>query len=1068
MLFNFKLFYMKKIALLLTVFVFGLQVLMAQTKEITGKVTSADDGGAIPGVSVSVKGTTLGTITDMDGNYRLRVPQDAQTLMFSFVGMATQEVAVGSQSVLNVQMVAETIGVDEVVVTALGISRDKKALGYSVSEVEGDELVKARGGVSNPINSLAGKVAGLQITGASGNMGGSSKVILRGVSSLSGNNQPLFIVDGVPIEGTDFNTTDAARGAGGYDYGNLIQDINPDDIESISVLKGPNAAALYGSRAGNGVIMITTKKGTKGTGLGITFNSSVGLEEVNKLPVMQRQYGGGYELTPTDINGKSYLVPDYGIDESWGPAYDASIQHLSWYDVAKWEAGGKVGDPTTSPWIAPKKDIKDFFELGRSFSNNISISQASENTSVRASYSNTDLTGYMPNSELQKNSFSINATTTDKNLYELFTNVTYLNQKATGRPETGYGDNNVMQKFIQWGQRQLDMGQLKDLYEFPDGTQASWNRNGWDDPSVAYSNNPYWSRYKNYQNDTRDRLYGNIGARVNLMEDLKFQYKLNLDFFSDKQYERSAVHSQELSRFYEAHRQQHEINHEFLLMFSKSIEDISINVNAGSNIMYQKYQRLDGSSVGGLVIPNYYNLLNSVDPALATNYTREKAINSVFGSVNLGYKNFAFLDVTARNDWSSALPEGENSYFYPSFTGSLVFSELIENDVISFGKVRAGWASVGNDTDPYRIYDYYTRYTSFEKQHGYVRPTSKPNDQLKSERTNSLEAGLEMSFLNNRFGFDLTVYSAETENQILPLSLSGTTGYTSQIINAGMISNKGIELALRLAPVKTTDFEWNMTVTAASNKNKVEELLPGVDYYRLVNAPFKVEVGAYVGEEYGVIMGTDFVYDDNGNKQVGANGLYLATAGNVPLGSVYPTATGGLLNSFRYKNFDASILFDGQWGGKFFSTSHMWGMYSGMLEETAGLNELGNPKRSDPDENGGVLVEGVNADGTPNSTRVDAETWASWFYSGPAALNVFKNDFIKLREVTLGYTLPITSTVFKNIKLSAYGRNLALWGPDTKHFDPEMATTSSGNIQGIEGGALPSVATYGINLNVQF
>jgi hypothetical protein len=310
--------------------------------------------------------------------------------------------------------------------------------------------------------------------------------------------------------------------------------------------------------------------------------------------------------------------------------------------------------------------------------------------------------------------------------------------------------------------------------------------------------------------------------------------------------------------------------------------------------------------------------------------------------------------------------------------------------------------------------------------------------------------------------------SGTTVNQIIPLSLSGTTGYTSMIINAGEITNKGIELALRGTPVKSKDFEWNIIATGSSNKNKVVELMDGVDYYRLVNAPFKVEVGAFVGQEYGVIMGTDYVYDDKGNKVVDGDGLYEATSGNVPLGTVYPKLMAGLTNTFRYKNIDLSVLFDGQWGGKFFSTSYMWGMYSGMLEETAGLNELGNPKRNDPADGGGVLLPGVNEDGTPNTTRLDAETWATSMYTGPAVQNVFKSDFIKLREVTIGYTLPIKNKVFKNVKVSAYGRNLALWGPDTRHFDPEMATTSSGNIQGIEGGALPSVATYGINLGVQF
>jgi TonB-linked SusC/RagA family outer membrane protein len=1045
-----------------------MHVVFAQSRSITGKVTDADDGSSLPGVSVVVKGTSIGTVTDVDGKFALTITTDAQTLVFTFVGMAKKEVPITTANSYIVTLKKSEISVDEVVVTALGVSREKKALGYSVAELGNDALTKTRGGSSNPLNSLAGKVAGLQVTGASGNIGGSSKIILRGVKSLSGNNQPLFVIDGVPIEGTDFNTTDAARGAGGFDYGNLIQDINPDDIENISVLKGPNASALYGSRASNGVIMITTKKGVKGKRMGVSFNSSVGFEKVNKLPVMQKEYGGGYELTEIELSGKNYLTPDYGIDESWGPKYDENIQYLSWYDLAKWEAGGKVGDPTTSKWVAPANDIDKFFELGTSYNNNISISQAGENASFRASYTNMALKGYMPNSSLNKNSLNISATATDKEHYELFTNISYLNQAAKGRPETGYGDNNVMQKFIQWGQRQLDMGQLKELYMFPDGTQAGWNRNGWDDPSLAYSNNPYWSRYKNYQNDTRDRLYGNAGVKINLMDNLKFQYKLNLDYFNDKQYERNAVYSQEQSAFYEAQRMQHEINHEFLLMFNQKFNDLSVNVNAGGNLMYQKYQRLTGESVGGLVLPDFYALSNSLSPAKADNFTREKAINSAFASASLGYKNFAYLDLTARNDWSSTLPVGSNSYFYPSVTGSLVFSELLNVDAIEFGKLRLGWARVGNDTDPYRVLDTYTFYTSFDKNHAYIQSLSKRNPFLRPEQTTSYEAGLEMEFLNKRLSFDVTAYYAGTKNQILPLSLSGTTGYTSEIINAGLITNQGIEVTVKGAPVKTKDFEWNIIGTLSSNQNKVVELMEGVDYYRLVNAPFKVEVGAYVGEKYGVIMGTDYKYDENGNKLV-SGGLYQYTSGNVPLGSVYPDLLAGVTNSFRYKNVELSVLFDGQSGGKFFSTSYMWGMYSGMLEETAGLNELGKPIRDLEDPEGGVLVVGKNDDGTDNATRVDAETWGTYHYSGPASQNVFRSDYIKLRELTLSYSIPLkSSAAIEKLTISAYGRNLAIWGPDTKHFDPEMATTSSGNIQGIEGGALPSVATFGVNVGIQF
>lgn len=1044
----------------------GVGLVNAQSKSISGKVVSAEDGQPVIGATVKVKGTTTGTITNTGGEFKINVPGNANTLVVSYVGMVTIDVE--ARTGIVVQLKSDSKMIDEVVVTALGISREKKSLGYAVSEVKGDEMSKSRGGVANPINSLAGKVAGLQITGSTGNMGGSSKILIRGAKSISGNNQPLFIIDGVPVEGTDFNTTDAARGAGGYDYGNLIQDINPDDIESISVLKGPNASALYGSRATNGVVMIVTKKGTKNKGLGITFNTAVGFEKVNKLPVMQKQYGGGYGLYPTDVNGVEYNTIDYSLDESWGPAYDGKTQYLSWYDLAKWENGGKVGNPTTSTWSAPANDIDSFFELGTSFTNNISVSQANDNASFRVSYTNMTQKGYMPNSKLQKNTFNASGLAKLNKVYEVFSNMTYMNQAATGRSETGYGDNNVMQKFIQWGQRQLDMKELASMYKFDNGTQAGWNRNSWDDPTMAYSNNPYWSRYMNYQNDTRDRLYGNAGIKGYFGSKITAQFKTSLDFFSYKQYERNAVYSQEESKYSETQRQQYEINHELLATYNDKFDDFSVTVNAGANSMYRNYQRLSGTSVSGIATPELYNLSNSKSPAKAENYMTQKGINSILGSANVGYQSLAYIDLTAREDWSSTLPVGKNAYFYYSGTGSLIFSELIKQDWLSFGKVRLGYAKVGGDTDPYRILESYPLYTSFETNHGYQTSVTLNNPNLKPEQTYSTEFGLEANFLDNRVGFDVTLYSSLTKDQIMPLSVSGATGYSSQIINAGVMENKGIEVKLNGTPVKTKGFEWNVTVTAAHNKNTVKELIGDVTYYRIATAPFKVEVGASVGQEYGVIMGTDYIYDNKGNKVVDENGYYAATSGNVPLGSVNPTITAGLLNTFRYKNFDCSILFDGQAGGKFFSTSYMWGMYSGMLDETAGLNELGNLKRDDPAAGGGVLNVGVLADGTANTTRLDAESWASGFYSGPAAQDVFKSDFIKLREITLGYTLPIKSNAINSLKISAYGRNLALWGPDTKHFDPEAATTSSGNVQGIEGGALPSVATFGFNLGFQF
>ncbi|MDR2383619.1 MAG: SusC/RagA family TonB-linked outer membrane protein [Prevotellaceae bacterium] len=1044
----------------------GIGLAQAQSRSVSGKVLYAESDSPIAGASIIVKGTSIGVTSGADGSFTISVPASSSTLQVSYIG--TQLVEVEAADNMVVRLYDETEELGQIVVTALGISREKKALGYSVTDVKGDELLKSRGGLNNPVNALQGKVAGLQIASSSGLLGGSSKVLIRGNHSISGNNQPLFVIDGVPIEGSDYNSSETQRGGGGYDYGNLIQDINPDDIENVSVLKGANASALYGSRATNGVIMITTKKGAAGksSGYNITLNSAVGFEVVNKLPKLQRLYGGGYSdaFEEVVINGTTYNYPDYAIDESWGPKLEGQ-SIISWYDLAKWEAGGKVGNPTTSKWQAPENDIDKFFETGVSYTNNIAITHSTELISARISYTNSDLKGYLPNSALKKNVFNASASikSADKKL-DVFTNVSYLNSAALGRGEIGYGDNNVLVKFVQWGHREVDMKESRDLYKMPDGTQATWNRNGWDDPTPAYSNNPYWSRYMNYENDTRNRVYGNIGFSYLILPSLKFQYKANLDFFVDKQYERNAVYSQELSRYEEISRQRYELNNEFLLLYNKSFGDLTFSANFGGNLRNERYEYVYGETSGGLAIPLFYNLKNSITPAQSYNLLREKAVNSLLGNVSLGWKSTYYIEASIRNDWSSTLPKGSNSYAYPAITGSFIFSELLKDSApwLSFGKIRAGYAYVGNDTDPYQIVDTYTQYTTIDAASGtpgYVMSTTLKNSELKSESTNSLEFGLEANFFKDRIGFDVSYYSTKTKNQIIPLSVTGATGYTSRVINAGLITNKGIEIAFHGSPVKTENIEWTSTVTISSNKNKVVELIDDTEYYRLVSAPFKVEVGAVKGEAYGVIMGTDYIYDNKGNKVVGDDGVYLSTSGNVNLGNIFPDFSGGWLNTFRYKNVDLSVLVDFSKGGHFFSTSYMWGMYSGMFEETAE-----NDIRED-----GIVLEGVTEGGATNDVNVDALTYCESFYTGPAAQSVLKSDYVKLREINVGYTIPLSGKNFvKSLRLSAYGRNLAIWGPDTKHFDPETIITNSGNIQGIEGGMIPSVATFGFNIGLTF
>jgi TonB-linked SusC/RagA family outer membrane protein len=1086
----------KSIMLLACLIIMGLQATIAQTRTIGGNVTSSDDGMKLAGVSVSLKGTSSGTITDVDGNYSIGVSSENTILVFSFVGMATQEILIENATEINVSMVPTDINLDEVVVTALGISREKKALGYSVQDVSGSELAETRD--VNVVNSLSGRVAGVSITGAQGNTGGSSRILIRGASSVNGNNQPLFVVDGVPFDNSGFNNRNTARGAGGYDYGNMAQDIDPNDVESISVLKGPGAAALYGSRASNGVILITTRKGSPRKGIGISLNSGITFEQVAVLPKYQNLYGGGnYNVlggsewyTNEIIDGTEYHVVDFAVDESWGPRYDGQMV-LHWDSFDEWDTENYM---VPREWKATDADVEDFFDLGVSYTNNLSMEGGNEKARFRMSYTNLNLDGYMPNSSLKRNTFSFNGSAKLGKKVEAFANMSYVSNASVGRPATGYANDNIMVKFNQWGQRQLDMDRLN-KYKNPDGTMRTWNRSSWDDPTAVYADNPYWIRYENYEEDQRDRYFGNFGFRWNIADWLDFQAKINQDQYQFAIMERIAVGSQAPSRYEEIHRSNFERNSEFLFLINKELSpSLVLNGSFGANMMYNKYTRNSAVTKGGMNIPNFYTITNSIAPPAIDQYMSEKAINSLMGSASLGYKSLLYLDLTARNDWSSTLPKENNSYLYYSLAASFVFSELAplkQMNWFTFGKLRAGWARVGNDTDPYRLDPYYTQpldntdyypYHFWGQNALYSVPMTINNPGLLPETTTSLELGADLKFFNNRLGIDFTYYDMSTKDQIIDLRVSAGTGYTYKLLNAGEITNKGVELMLTATPIQAKNtFQWDVIVNFARNINEVVSLAPGIENYQLSNGPFQVSVNATVGEKYGALMGTDYVYDKDGNKVVGPDGLYL-TSGVGVIGNAMPDWTAGITNTFSFKGFDISGLIDIRMGGEYYSTTHLWGTYTGIFEETATPTETGNTIRED-----GMVVDGMaaavdadgnvlyNEDGTAqvsgkNDVNVPAISWAWHHYNGPYAQNVFDASYIKLRDLRIGYTLPAQwSGPFESIRISAFGKNLAIWGadPENPHVDPEN-TTSSGNIQGIEGGALPSLRQFGLNLNVKF
>ncbi len=1067
---------MRKFTIFLAFMLIGsLQVVLAQTK-ITGTVTSAEDGAPLIGVSVVVKGTTVGTTTNLDGMYELNAPESATTLVYSYVGMTTLEVEIAGRTTINVSLESAAYAMDEVVVTALGISREEKSLGYAVQDVNADELTKAR--PTNAVTALSGRVSGVQITSNSGNMGGSSRVLIRGASSIANENQPLFVVDGVIIDNSNFTDNDQARGGGGYDFGSGANDINPDDIESISVLKGPVASALYGSRAANGVIIITTKKGharaaSGKKGIGVSLNIGATFDNVYPLPKYQNEYGGGFDFdTLWQADGSGYygsgansfdLLPTYAVDESWGPKYEGQM-YRPWYSwneeyIPEWY--GK-----SVPWVAQEDNVKDFYKTGQTWTTNVAMTGGDENNFFRLSYTNMSQHGVYPNSKLDKNTINFSGSAKLGDKLTAFTNINYIKLKGKARPGTGYDGNSIMNSFNQWFQRQVDMDKCEQYWTNPDGTQNSWNRTSYNNPFPMYWDNPYWVQYKNYPEDWRNRVFGNVGLTYEFTDWLSITGKVNTDWFADRREERIAQGSNAISYYREGIREVQETNMDFLIEANKYItEDLSFRAYVGGNQMVRTYHRNVMQTQGGLSIPNFYNLANTTDPISVDDYMEKKKINSLYGLVSFGWKSMVYLDLTLRNDWSSTLPDGENSYLYPSITASFVFSEIqaLKNaDWVSYGKLRFGWTQVGNDTDPYQILPIYNPKENFGSNPLYTVPNQLNNDVLKPEQTSSWEVGLDMKFVNNRIGFDFTYYDMETTDQIFDVPLSGSTGYTSQIVNAGKVTNKGVELMIMATPVKTNDFSWDLYINWAKNENEVVELTEGIENYRLVNAPFSVSVNAITGEAYPVLYGRDYTYID-GQKLVNSSGMYQRTADVVPLADVYPDWIGGLGSTLTYKNLSFSFLFDARWGGHLFSTSYMWGMYSGMIEES-----VENNLREE-----GIVLEGVMEDpnnpGTyiTNTQVTDANTYGLNHYY-VSSLDIFETTYVKWREASLTYRFPqkwIDKTPFGNVSLSFIGRNLWIWAKDLPHIDPEHAI-NAGNIQGIEGGQVPPVRSFGFNLNV--
>ena len=1064
---------------------FVVQITFAQQKTVTGTVTD-ESGLPLPGVNIVVKGTSTGVQSDFDGNFSIDASQ-GDILVFSFVGLQKAEYPVGSSSTLDVTLKADSAQLDEVVVTALGISREKQSLGYSTQEVDGESVSTVKSG--NFTNALSGKVSGLQIK-KNTNFGGSTNVVIRGNTSLTGSNQALFVIDGVPINNTNTNSAGQSQASGNYyDYGNAASDINPEDIASINVLKGAAASALYGSRAANGVIMITTKKGNKSKGLGVTINSGVTVGSIDKstFAKYQDQYGAGYGAYYNsedgyfyleDINGDGTddLTAVYTEDASYGAAFDPNLLVYQWDSF----------DPDSpnyqkaTPWVNAKNGPISFFETPVTLTNSISIDNGFESGSFRLAYTKFDQSGLMPNSEINKHNFSFNGTfdLTDKFTATGYAN--YIKTDGLGRNSTGYNDN-IIGNFKQWWQTNVDVQQQKDIY-FATRRNISWNPASSEAgaPPIFWDN-PYWTRYENYQNDSRNRFIGNFSLNYELTDWLDVTGRIATDTYNEQQEERRAVGSVATSfgvtrgnvdsGYSRKEITNTETNYDLMLNFNKDLsEKINLAGIIGTNIRRNEFQSIWASTSGGLIVPGLYSLQNGNGPLPRPVERAEKlGVDGIYASASLGYDKTFFLDATIRRDHSSTLPKDNSTFYYPSVSGSFVFSKLLDVNAISFAKIRANYAEVGNSAP----FDYLRDTYVVNSDIGTSVANSKKNPNLKPETTKSIEAGLEMKFANNRLGFDLAYYKTNSIDQIVAVPVTTATGYSSKILNAGEIQNQGVEASLFAIPVRTEDFSWTVNGNWSKNKSKVISLTEGIDNLQLGSFAGGVTLNAQVGQPYGVLYGTDYTYIDGQRVVDPATGQYIATSDsdNV-IGDTNPDWIMGISNSFTYKNLTLSFLIDIQQGGSIFSLDQYYGLATGLYAETAFTNDLGNPVRNTIANGGGYINPGVNPDGAVNESRIRTDRFGAFGYRRglPQSEFVYDASYVKLREIALSYNLPkkyLERTFINTLSFSATGSNLWIISKNLPHADPESGL-GSGNLQGYTTGSLPSTKDFGFNIKAQF
>ncbi|WP_018617051.1 SusC/RagA family TonB-linked outer membrane protein [Segetibacter koreensis] len=1075
---------MRKFLSLFTMLMLVVMLGIAQTRQIAGRVLD-ESGQPVSGASVLIKGTNTGASANASGDFTINA-KTGDVLVISAVGIPSKEVRVPAGSSISVSLTRQSENLSEVVVTALGIRRTRNQVPYAAQTVTGEDVSKTR--TSNFVQNLSGKVSGLEIRQPN-TMGGSTNVLLRGSKSLTGSNQALFVVDGVPFDNGNNNTLDQTTGRGGYDYGNAAADINPDDIDNITVLKGAAASALYGSRGSNGVILITTKKGKRG--LGIIINSGVTVNSIlrNTFPKYQKKYGAGYGsyFDEADVNGDGVpdkIAPTYD-DASWGTAFNPNLMVYQWHSF----------DPTSpnykkaTPWVAAANDPSTFFIKPVSLNNSVFLQSGNDRSTFALGYTRNNEKGVLPNSSINKDLLNVSAT------YNITDNLTaggsanYSRINGLGRFGTGYdGANalNLMTNFRQWWEVNVDLKELKDAY-FRNRQNVTWNQHYGPSGELQpeFWDNPYFTRYESYESDSRDRYFGNVYLNYKPVSWLNILGRVSLDSYSELEQERKAVTSVGVPFYRRYNQNYNEINYDLIANADWNItSDINIKALLGSNTRTQYRSNIDANTNGGLGVPKLYTIANSINaPAPPLEFEGRKRVEGVFAGGTFSYKNTYTLDATIRRDRSSTLPEANNVYYYPSVSAGFVFSQLIKPTWLSYGKLRANYAEVGGDAPLYTVNDYYVsdiddnsgqEVTSFNGNALFSVNGYKNNPNLKPERTKSFEVGLEMAFFKTRLGFDATYYKAQTVDQILPLTVSTATGYSRKYVNSGTVQNKGFELSVYGTPIKTPDFSWDININWTRNRSKVTKLYGDIDNIVLGSFQGSITLNASLNEPYGTIHGTDYIYT-NGQKTVDENGNYMITpTNNITIGNVNPDWIGGVSNRFTYRGVSLSGLIDVRQGGSVFSTDMYYALAGGLYEETAVNNDLGNPIRSpltNDSKSGGIIRQGVTADGKPNTIRASIEDYGSFdsYVSSPDKRFAYDASYVKLRELSLGYSLPakmFRNKFFKGIDVALVGRNLAILHKNLPYADPEDSF-GAGNLQGIQIGSYPAVRSFGFNVKIK-